>query len=264
MKTHLILVGAIALSLHVSVASATFPAPLPKFQTKEQLAARNAERQAKTGAHAETPLGEAAFYTGKPFEAEREGYLFKYRSYAPQLNRWSAADPSGFPDGANIYRYAATPTRAFDYQGLLTVNLNSGQSVTFSNGGPTDLLTMTGILRTATTNRGNQIEVIQLTSVVSHTGSETYDPIMNCHGYVYLPGYWIDNRHVGTILADEWTLTDEANAKIVVYGGNQHSVNVFSKTSGGSITAVIGKDGHHPVVITGLHGTGYSGPAFYE
>lgn len=45
------------------------------------------------------------FYTGKPYDADTESYTFKYRSYVPKLNRWTAADSSGFPDGANSLTY---------------------------------------------------------------------------------------------------------------------------------------------------------------
>ena len=62
------------------------------------------------------------FYTGKPYDADSESYTFKYRNYDPELNRWTTADPSGFPDGANNYSYVSnTPTDAFDPNGLTTI-----------------------------------------------------------------------------------------------------------------------------------------------
>jgi RHS repeat-associated protein len=45
------------------------------------------------------------FYTGKPYDADLGAYTFNYRNYDPELKRWTAADPSGFPDGANVYCY---------------------------------------------------------------------------------------------------------------------------------------------------------------
>ena len=47
------------------------------------------------------------FYTGKPYDADTETYTFKYRNYDPELNRWTTADPSGFPDGANNQVYCS-------------------------------------------------------------------------------------------------------------------------------------------------------------
>ena len=60
------------------------------------------------------------FYTGKPYDADTETYTFKYRNYDPELNRWTTADPSGFPDGANNQVYAPNPFSEFDPLGLRT------------------------------------------------------------------------------------------------------------------------------------------------
>ncbi|MCK9589566.1 MAG: hypothetical protein M0Q93_09425 [Terrimicrobiaceae bacterium] len=60
------------------------------------------------------------FYTGKPYDSDMGAYTFKYRNYDPELNRWTTADPSGFPDGANNQLYAAIPTTDCDPQGLRT------------------------------------------------------------------------------------------------------------------------------------------------
>ena len=58
------------------------------------------------------------FYTGKPYDADTETYTFKYRSYDPELNRWTTADPSGFPDGANNQIYVNNPLSLLDPNGL--------------------------------------------------------------------------------------------------------------------------------------------------
>ncbi|MFV0415357.1 MAG: RHS repeat-associated core domain-containing protein, partial [Chthoniobacterales bacterium] len=58
------------------------------------------------------------FFTGKPYSEEIGGVIFKYRNYDPEINRWTTLDPSGFPDGANNYYMAGTPTRSFDPLGL--------------------------------------------------------------------------------------------------------------------------------------------------
>jgi RHS repeat-associated protein len=59
------------------------------------------------------------FYTGKPYDKDLSAYVFNYRNYDPQVNRWTTVDPSGFPDGANasIYGYNS-PTYILDENGL--------------------------------------------------------------------------------------------------------------------------------------------------
>jgi RHS repeat-associated protein len=94
-------------ALAASVTGTAFggmPAPLPEFKTAKQLAAWRAEKAAEPAAKAtdEAP----AFYTGKPYVDSSGGYAFKYRSYNPELARWTSEDPSGFPDGANNLIYA--------------------------------------------------------------------------------------------------------------------------------------------------------------
>jgi RHS repeat-associated protein len=59
------------------------------------------------------------FYTGKPYDAELGSYIFKFRNYNPETQRWNSADPSGFPDGANNYTYASNqPIFIIDDNGL--------------------------------------------------------------------------------------------------------------------------------------------------
>ncbi len=82
-----------------STAFAEFKAPLPEFKNEKQLAEWRAEKSAETDAKSVTQ--ETAFYTGKPYLASSGDYAFKYRSYSPELARWTSEDPSGFPDGAN-------------------------------------------------------------------------------------------------------------------------------------------------------------------
>jgi RHS repeat-associated protein len=68
------------------------------------------------------------FYTGKPYEGDLGGYVFKYRTYSPEINRWTTPDPSGFPDGANNRVYAPVPTQELDNTGLWKLKLNSSES----------------------------------------------------------------------------------------------------------------------------------------
>jgi len=45
------------------------------------------------------------FFTGKIFDSGLQAYHFLYRNYSPTQARWTAADPSGFPDGPNQWLY---------------------------------------------------------------------------------------------------------------------------------------------------------------
>ena len=92
-------------------------APMPAFKTASQLATWRAEMAAKPTSRGDS-AEESAFFTGKPYIDASGGYAFKYRSYNPELARWTSEDPSGFPDGANANIYAAVPTIEFDFQGL--------------------------------------------------------------------------------------------------------------------------------------------------
>ena len=74
---------------------------LPEFMNAEQLAAWRAQHAAPVVASAQAPDEQTSFFTGKPYDATSGTYLFKYRAYSPDLARWTSADPSGFPDGAN-------------------------------------------------------------------------------------------------------------------------------------------------------------------
>ena len=58
------------------------------------------------------------FYTGKPFDLELGTYIFKFRNYNPEMQRWTTMDPSGFPDGANNYGYVNCPQFELDAFGL--------------------------------------------------------------------------------------------------------------------------------------------------
>ena len=76
-------------------------------QTQEQLDTWRANLEAKN-ASAPAVTAQAPrtlFYTGKPYDADQNAYLFKYRAYDPTAARWTSADPSGFPDGANNWVY---------------------------------------------------------------------------------------------------------------------------------------------------------------
>ena len=105
-----------------STAFGTMPAHMPEFKNEKQLAEWRAEKAAESTVKATTE--DTAFYTGKPYVASTGGYAFKYRSYNPELARWTSEDPSGFPDGANNSFYAPVPTSQIDLNGLSAGDLS--------------------------------------------------------------------------------------------------------------------------------------------
>lgn len=119
--THILLVAVLAATSAIQAATAErkLPAPLPEFKTPEQLAKWRGEKAKSSSPVPNSPLKNAsAFFTGKPFVDETGSYVFKYRNYDPELNRWTTSDPSGFPDGANNGFYAPHPTNEWDCDGL--------------------------------------------------------------------------------------------------------------------------------------------------
>lgn len=110
------LAAALVLAVSIQVTNAALQASLPEFKSKREFAAAQA-------VNASAVENKATFYTGKPFEAQREGYLFKYRNFDSELSRWTSADPSGFPDGSNNLIYAPSPLSQLDSTGLETVDV---------------------------------------------------------------------------------------------------------------------------------------------
>ena len=110
-----------------STAFAAFQAPLPEFKNEKQLAEWRAEKASEATSQGYA-AEETAFYTGKPYLASSGGYAFKYRSFKPELARWTSEDPSGFPDGSNNLIYVSNQCLSyFDPNGLEQL------LVTFSN-----------------------------------------------------------------------------------------------------------------------------------
>ena len=107
-----------------STAFAEFKAPLPEFKNEKQLAEWRAEKASEATSQGYIAK-ETAFYTGKPYLASSGSYVFKYRSYHPEMARWSSEDPSGFPDGANGFSYIKnTPNSKIDYEGLASQDID--------------------------------------------------------------------------------------------------------------------------------------------
>jgi RHS repeat-associated protein len=58
-------------------------------------------------------------FSGKERDEETGLYYFGARYYAPWLGRWTSADPAGFVDGANLFRYSRnSPINYIDSAGL--------------------------------------------------------------------------------------------------------------------------------------------------
>jgi RHS repeat-associated protein len=117
-------------SLHAT--TSTLPAPKPEFMNSEQLAEwrakKTAEFEAKQAQESAATSQAEHFYTGKPYLEESGTYAFLFRQYDPELSRWTSADPSGFPDGANNHNYAVIPTSGVDFAGLWAVQYSPGVS----------------------------------------------------------------------------------------------------------------------------------------
>jgi len=65
-------------------------------------------------------LHSSLFFTGKPYDSDLKAYTFLFRNYRPELGRWTAKDPAGFPDGANNWLYCNNEVvGAVDVLGLL-------------------------------------------------------------------------------------------------------------------------------------------------
>jgi len=80
----------------------------------------NLEAKAKQTAAAKAALDKAEiFYTGKPYDADAQEYIFAARNYDPKTARWTATDPSGFPNGVNNGLYVSNnPVSMLDDMGL--------------------------------------------------------------------------------------------------------------------------------------------------
>jgi RHS repeat-associated protein len=112
-KTLMTMAAAMAITLTGWAKTLPGVAPL----SPEKLAAWRAEEM-RINAPKAAAKSDLAFYTGKPYDTDLNAYLFPFRNYSPDLCRWTVADPSGFPDGANNYCYAPTPNMGCDPLGL--------------------------------------------------------------------------------------------------------------------------------------------------
>ena len=126
-----------SLALTTGNAGAALKAPLPEFKNEKQLAEWRAEKASQPNTRSAT--AEPAFYTGKPYLAYSGSYVFKYRSYNPEMARWTSEDPSGFPDGTNNLLYVRNLSlNSFDPTGLAKMSCDQG-TLTWYNGQPRPL-----------------------------------------------------------------------------------------------------------------------------
>ena len=113
-KTLMTMAAAMAITL--TGWAKTLPGVAP--MSPEKLAQWRAEEMLVNAPKA-AAKSDLTFYTGKPYDADLNAYVFPFRNYSPDLCRWTVADPSGFTDGANNYCYAPCPTTDIDLYGLI-------------------------------------------------------------------------------------------------------------------------------------------------
>ena len=124
------------------------------------------------------------FYTGKPYDADLGAYTFNYRTYDPELKRWTTADLSGFPDGANCARYVLNPVQQFDPLGLSAMNISRTTTWTQDytvNAPPTANTDIAQALvnlacSSAPTGFSLAANTVQLIGLLVDTSHLTYDP----------------------------------------------------------------------------------------
>ena len=101
----------------MAVTLATQGKQLPEFMNAQQLTAWRAQHEAPVS----PPQPNDGFFTGKPYDATSDSYLFMYRNYSATAVRWTSCDPSGFPDGPNTYAYVNNCSTCIDPDGLSCV-----------------------------------------------------------------------------------------------------------------------------------------------
>jgi len=247
-----------------STAFAEFKAPLPEFKNEKQLAEWRAEKASESTSQGYA-TEQTAFYTGKPYLASSGEYAFKYRSYNPELSRWTSEDPSGFPDGLNNHIYAPNPTSDFDFEGLLkwsTLN-NLNATISWTHNGNS----LVSDLWAVETNDGSAI--INLRKDTRSAGGIppwNSDYSYNCHGYTFGNSqYWINGQVDAILKGDGFKLItgdDKSKAKIAYWGNDVHTA-VVNTVSGGVVTQVTGKLGAKALKTSSPADQGYSGTIEY-
>jgi len=119
---------AVVAALAAIVVQSALAGSLPEIMTPGELRALRAGQIARAAA-AQADVAKSAtptMYTGKISDADSGGYLFKYRNYDPEMNRWTTVDPSRFPDGANAYFYAPNCLSEIDTDGCAKMSALNG------------------------------------------------------------------------------------------------------------------------------------------
>jgi RHS repeat-associated protein len=248
-------------------AFAAIPAVLPEFKNEKQLAEWRAEMAVKNAATT-TASVDHAFYTGKPYIETTGSYAFKYRSYNPELARWTSEDPSGFPDGANNTIYSPTPTCDFDLEGLLKWstlrNTNTSALWTHQAG---ELISDVWEVET---NDGSAIITLWKNTRLQSGGSLAgYIYEYNCFGYAFGNSqYWIPGNTDAILKGDGYRLItgpDKTGARIAYWDTDVHAALVNEVSTSGIVTKVTGKIGNYFNLTSTPAGQGY-GPnvQYYE
>jgi len=249
MKPNRIITAALLIiaALSYTARAEGLPAPLPKFMNQEELAQwREAKKEVRAAEGSRPESSGDVFFTGKPFDSDAHGYLFKFRTYEPELSRWTTADPSGFPDGANDNRYCSVPTSSFDVAGLLdwqnATKVNAIGPAQQGNGwvGYYDIFQ-------AKAADGRNVELWKLDSIQG-TVPSTIDPSYNCFGYMFAgASYWVPSSSVKDILdGDGYVLItsgDYSGAKIGIWNDPSAFAHgaVVTQSDSSAVTDVAGK-----------------------
>jgi len=249
MKPNRIITAALLIiaALSYTARAEGLPAPLPKFMNQQELAQwREAKKEVRAAEGSRPESSGDVFFTGKPFDSDAHGYLFKFRTYEPELSRWTTADPSGFPDGANDNRYCSVPTSSFDVAGLLdwqnATKVNAIGPAQQGNGwvGYYDIFQ-------AKAADGRNVELWKLDSTQG-TVPSTIDPSYNCFGYMFAgASYWVPSSSVQDILdGDGYVLItsgDYSGAKIGIWNDPSAFAHgaVVTQSDSSAVTDVAGK-----------------------
>ncbi len=241
-----LIIAAVVFTASLHLCSATLPAKLPEFKSKAELQTTQKSHAVTTGSE------KGIFYTGKPFETARDGYLFKYRNYDPELNRWTSIDPSGFLDGANGNIYVGNGTTSdLDPNGLWKVKLVSitpqgGSWSPASGNWDTDI----NHTRTLSASGGlsSDTQTGQLVDSISITGSGRAK--VNAHNHLLNTDSTVAEI---TSFTPTYTVNVNSDGYISISGGGDN------KTFDGSLMLLVnanysGPENHHSLSLT----VGYS------
>ena len=202
-------------------------------------------------------------YTGKPYNKELGAYVFNERNYDPTISRWTTADPSGFPDGANNQAYAPVPTSDFDYQGLLKWSTLTDTHTTQTAGHPGGASVTFEVYTVKTDDGATDITLWKYVSGAPAGEDYTY----NCAGYVFGKSqYWIQSDQVPAILKGDGHKQiagpNYTGAKIADWG-TDHVASVTTVDGGGTVTKVTGKLGSTVGLTTSAPADQFSGTVTY-